>query len=71
MNEREFTEFAGCTISPEGSGSGRVAVNYRLWERSLRNELVKLRAVDQGLEADGFSERLTVFMAPKKLPPRR
>ncbi len=54
MSEREFTEFAGCTISPEGSGSGRVAVNYRLWERSLRNELVKLRAVDQGLEADGF-----------------
>ncbi len=54
MSERDFTEFSGCVISPEGNGSGRISRNYRLWERSLRNELVRLRAAEQSLDADGF-----------------
>ncbi|PIE04991.1 MAG: hypothetical protein CSA76_01350 [Spirochaetales bacterium] len=62
MPDKQYLGLAAAALKPENSaGSDEEAVpypplyqNYYMWECSLRNELVKLRASEQSLSADVY-----------------
>lgn len=62
MNDEEYFGIKNATLDPDGPEAPGICSIYRAWERSLRNDLVKLRAAEQSLEPTAYlRESETVF----------
>ncbi len=50
MKDEEYLGIENATLDPDGPESAGICRDYRSWERSLRNDLVRLRASEQSLD---------------------
>ena len=50
MTESDYRGLEDCTLNPEDPEAPGLCMAYREWERSLRNDLVRLRAAEQALD---------------------
>jgi len=51
---KDYDALRETTLKADVESASGICVPYRLWEMSLRNELVRMRAAKQGLAPDGF-----------------
>ncbi len=55
ISEKDFNTLKSAKILPEENPDNSVLVKWNNWEKSLRDELVKLRAAKKGVDADKYS----------------
>ena len=62
MNDEDYAGIENATTNPEDPEAPGICRIFRAWEKSLRNDLVRLRAAEQSLEPAGYlREAETVF----------
>lgn len=62
LSPKDYEDLLHGSLDPDAKPSKGLAGRYRMWERSLRNELAKRRGEEWGLEADVYlREADTVF----------
>ena len=54
MNDEEYFGIENATLDPEGSEVPGICSKFRSWERSLRNDLARLRASEQSLDSASY-----------------
>ena len=54
MKKAHFESFRRTSLDPETGSTAGICGQFLSWERSLRNELVRLRAAEQGLNGEPY-----------------
>ena len=54
LDQSDFPSVENSTLDPDGPDAPGVCLGYRTWERSLRNDLAKLRAAEQQLDPSAY-----------------
>ncbi len=54
MKEDEYLSVLASTINPDSDEASGICEYFHSWEKSLRNELVRLRAAAQGLDENKY-----------------
>lgn len=54
ISKKDYEDIVRADINPDKTNSKGLAQQYCMWERSLRNNLVRLRATENGLNADDY-----------------
>lgn len=62
LSDSDFSHLLESSLDPESPESYGICSVYRQWERSLRNDLVSLRAAEQNLNPEDYSRESVPVM---------